>query len=114
MIPLNDLKNMFANMRSNTKWDVDGALLWGYFFVDFDVAKLRTAARRLADEGYRVVQIYETDDRRAHVLHVERVERHTPETLNARNHEFEELAAVLGLASYDGMDVGPAPVSCMN
>ena len=27
---------MFANMCADTKWDVDGEMLWGYFFTDTD------------------------------------------------------------------------------
>jgi len=61
----------------------------------------------LTASGYRLVRIYPTDDRSTCVLHVERIEKHTPQTLHARNGEFEKLAAELGLESYDGMDVGP-------
>lgn len=100
-------EEMFANMRAQTKWDVDGELLWGYFFTDPDTKKLERAAQRLTASGYRFVSIYPTDDKSTHVLHVERVEKHTPQTLHVRNGEFESLAAEFGLESYDGMDVGP-------
>lgn len=33
-ITLQNLKQMFANMRAQTKWNVDGEMLWGYFFTD--------------------------------------------------------------------------------
>jgi hypothetical protein len=104
---LQQLEDMFSNVRAQTKWDVDGEMLWGYFFTDPDPKKLEPVAERLARSGYRVVRIYETDDQSTHFLHVERVEKHTPETLHVRNGEFETLASEFGLECYDGMDVGP-------
>src|SRR5688572_22964438 len=107
MSSIENLRQMFANMRTNTKWDVDGDLLWGYFFTDPDPKKLEPVGTLLSKNGYQVVSIYETDDKSTHFLHVERVESHTPETLYARNQEFYRLADEFGIESYDGMDVGP-------
>ena len=111
MIPLQQLEEMFANMRAKTKWDINGELLWGYFFTDPDPKKLEDVSQHLTRAGYRLVRIFQTDDKHTHVLHVERVEKHTPETLHARNAEFDRLASEFGLYSYDGMDVGPVTVS---
>jgi hypothetical protein len=108
-IPLEMLERMFANIRTETNWHVDGDMLWGYFFTDPDPTKLERAAEALGQSGYRVVEIYETDDKCTHLLHVERIETHTPETLDARNSEFSALAADFDLERYDGMDVGPVP-----
>jgi hypothetical protein len=101
---------MFADMRTKTgykKWNVDGDLLWGYFFTDPDRRKLQPVADFLTRNGYRFVNIYPTDDKKTFFLHVERVEHHTPESLNQRNLEFYKLAEEFHLESYDGMDVGP-------
>ena len=106
-ITLKQLEDMFANMRAQTNWDVYGEMLWGYFFTDPDPDKLEPVAEHLAGRGYSVVSIYETDDKSTHFLHVERIEKHTPQTLHARNAEFDKLAAKFGLECYDGMDVGP-------
>jgi hypothetical protein len=38
----------------------------------------------------------------------EKVEKHTVDTLHARNQEFYKFAEEHQLESYDGMDVGPA------
>ena len=110
-IPLAKLETMFAQMRANTKWNVDGPLLWGYFFLDPSAEKLKHAATDLEAMGYRVVGIAPGAGRQVFRLHVERVEAHTPASLNARNNEFYALAEKYSLASYDGMDVGPAPVT---
>src|SRR5262245_15406227 len=107
MMTLQQMEEMFANMRAKTKWHVDGDMLWGYFFTDPDTNKLQRASQRLTATGYRLVQIYPTDDKSTCVLHVERIEKHTPQTLQTRNGEFEKLAAEFGLKSYDGMDIGP-------
>jgi len=98
---------MFSNMRTQTKWNVDGDMLWGHFFTDPDPKKLEPLAQHMARAGYRLVRIYETDDRTTHFLHVERIEAHTPRTLHERNSELYRLATEFDLESYDGMDVGP-------
>jgi hypothetical protein len=108
MIELEQLEEMFSNMRAKTKWNVDGPMLWGYFFTDPSEGKLQKAATRLVAQDYSFVQIYPTDDGRTRFLHVERVETHTPKSLFARNAQLDALANEFGLECYDGMDVGPA------
>jgi hypothetical protein len=102
---------MFTSMRRDTKWNVNGPLLWGYFFTDHSASRLQKAAEFLAAQGYRVVDIFpsDADGEKPGVLflHVERVEQHTEASLHARNTELAEFAAALQLGSYDGMDVGP-------
>ncbi len=105
------LEEMFASIRSNTEWPIDGDMLWGYFFTDKDQAKLERAGQELEARGYRYVGILRPDgddeDQETLYLHVERVETHTVETLHRRNMELYDLAEELGLDTYDGMDVGP-------
>jgi hypothetical protein len=107
MITLQALEEMFGNMRAKTKWNIDGDLLWGYFFFDRHQGKLRLLGQELQKSGYRLVNLYPSDDRSTYVLHVEKIEHHTPQTLHARNQEFYRLAEQNGIDSYDGMDVGP-------
>jgi hypothetical protein len=106
MIPFKQLEDMFTNMRTDTKWNVDGILLWGYFFTDSNLGKLEKAAEYLVQCGYHFARTYKTDDGHTYVLRVEKAEKHTPQTLYARNGEFERLAHEFCLESYDGMDVG--------
>lgn len=105
------LEEMFARIRANTTWPIDGDMLWGYFFTDKDEAKLESAGRELEARGYRYVGILrpdaEDEDLDTLYLHVKRVETHTVETLHQRNMELYELAELLGIETYDGMDVGP-------
>ncbi len=108
MILLSKLEQMFDGMRATPNWNVDGPLLWGYFFTDPDAARLRKAADRLSSEGYSFVGIHRTADGQSYFLHVERVEAHTAQSLYARNEALEQFAAEVGVECYDGMDVGPA------
>lgn len=110
-IQLSQLQGMFADMRAKTKWNLDGPMLSGYFFFDPEPKKLELAASELRTLGYRFVNLQQVAGRQTFRLHVERVEVHSPESLNARNNEFYALARKYSLASYDGMDVGPAAAS---
>jgi Regulator of ribonuclease activity B len=108
------LVEMFSNMRANPSWNVDGPLLWGYFFTAPKQAALEPVAKTLAARGYRLVGIYAGDkaspsDPDVWWLHVERVEKHTVDSLQARNGEFYGLARKFAGVRYDGMDVGPVP-----
>ncbi len=111
MITLEQLEEMFSNMREHTDWDVDGELLWGYFFTDADPDKLEKAAVVLDEMGYDVVEIFQSEDDEDpsitdYVLHVERIEPHTPKSLWDRNSELLAFAQTHDLESFDGVDVG--------
>jgi len=108
MISLEALEEMFANMRATPSTN-SGELLWGYFFFDSMQERLFAASEELQRKGYTIVRNELSDDRSSYVLHVERVETHTPKSLHQRNAELEALAQAHGIDSYDGMDVGPIP-----
>jgi hypothetical protein len=99
------LEQLFATMRANGV-ETNQDLLWGYFFTDPDASRLRAAVPDLERAGYRFVDILAPDDEPGHVLHVERIETHTIDSLDQRNRELDEFAQSHGLESYDGMDVG--------
>jgi hypothetical protein len=109
MIQLSQLQTMFADMRARAPWNVDGPLLWGYFFFDTNASRLRQVASELVPLGYKLVSLEEVQGKGTIRLHVEKIETHTPETLNRRNLELYALAEKYGVNSYDGMDVGPVP-----
>jgi len=114
-ISLESLVEMFENIKRETDWDMSKGMLWGYFFVHSKPEKLELASMKLAQKGYKKVDIYLSDkddenDPDMFWLHVERVETHSPETLNDRNEELHAFAEENGLDCYDGMDVGPANV----
>ena len=114
MIDLASLEDMFANMRADSGWNVDGPLLWGYFFTDRSAQKLQDLVPILEAQGYRFVDIFIPEGDDGHVdeepyyfLHVEKVEIHSAQSLHEKNSQLYALAELHALDSYDGMDVGP-------
>ena len=104
------LEFSFHEMR-DAGWDTDSDLLWGFFFVDSDVSKLKRLSEHLRSLDYRFVDIFELEDENEkpsgnYMLHVERVEIHHPDTLAKRNVAFSQLASQWGVAAYDGWDAG--------
>src|SRR6476660_9920592 len=97
MIELEKLEHMFSEMRAKTRWNVDGPMLWGYFFTDRSAEKLERAATVLVAQGYRLVEVREDEDGSTRWLHVERVEAHSPQSLFARNEALYKLACELRL-----------------
>src|SRR5688572_9752852 len=110
-IPRDQLQQMFDGIRQQTKWNIDGDMLWGYFFSDARPDRLKSAQRELEAQGYRFVDLYETEQdgnkTGEFMLHVEKVETHSVDSLDTRNGELVALAARHGVKAYDGMDVGP-------
>jgi hypothetical protein len=111
MITLDTLQAMFDNIRTNTKWPIEGHMRWGYFFTDGSAEKLRSLVPVLEAQGYRYVDLFvpELDEGEDEYffLHMEKEEAHTLDSLHERNQQLYALADLHGLVSYDGMDVGP-------
>ena len=61
----------------------------------------------LDGQGYKLVRLEEVKDESTYILHVEKVEQHSVDSLLKRNAELSALASSNGV-EYDGMDVGPA------
>lgn len=104
------LEEVFENIRNETDWDLNDDLLWGYFFTDGDPELLTKAAQELEQADYSVVDIFaaadeEGEDLGFYVLHVEKIETHTVDSLHERNNELYAFAEKHGLETYDGMDV---------
>ncbi len=112
-IPKAQLEEMFANIRTQTSWDINGKMLWGYYFTSSSQDELGKISVQLVSEGYHFVEVRRLDSDIFQTtpewqLHVERVELQTVDTLSARNTQFEDLASHYKNVVYDGMDVGPA------
>ncbi len=115
MIELETLVAMFDGIAAGPKWDMSKPMLWGYFFTGGSTHKLEAAATALRESGYRVVDLREAEAEEGEepyfLLHVERTEVHGPQSLHERNAELYAFAERHELRSYDGMDVGPLPVT---
>jgi hypothetical protein len=114
MISRDTLISFFADTRrlrqdGKAHFDIDDTCRWSYFFVDLSRSKLEPLSDHLQQLGYEAKGFLEPDltsDGPAYFLRVDRVERHTVDSLEARNDELYELAARFGVQDYDGMDVG--------
>jgi hypothetical protein len=102
-ITLEELQEMFAELREEGEWNLDEPLPWGYFFTSHEQEKLEKAGDALTEQGYTVVGIFDAED--SMFLHVEKTEKHTPESMLARNEELNAFAEKFGLESYEGMDL---------
>lgn len=109
MNSLEAIRSLFADLREQTDWNVDGPLTWGYYFTDTDRDRLKPLADHLAANGYRFVELYATEDNKRYFLHMERIERLRPETLFNRNQQMEALTAEFGVEAFDGIDVEEPP-----
>ena len=98
-------EQMFASMREGGV-SPDKPLLWGYFFYGHK-AGLNKVWSALDGQGYKLVRLEEVKDESTYILHVEKVEQHSVDSLLKRNAELSALASPNGV-EYDGMDVGPA------
>ena len=112
MIEKKQLELMFQQIADNTDWDLSAPLIWGFFFTDASAEKLRAVAPALEKDGYRFVDVFladkdEPDAADLWMLHVEKIEVHTPDSLDQRNGELVRFAAEHQLGAYDGMDVAP-------
>lgn len=109
MIEREMLEDMFSSMQQDGV-DTDRELLWGYFFTDRDASKLEAVIPELERRGFEFVKLMESEADETEdayfFLHVERIESHTVDTLDALNQELSALADEYELDSYDGMDVG--------
>jgi hypothetical protein len=53
------------------------------------------------------VEVEDEDADEGWVLNVERIERHTVDSLHRRNQELADFAEAMNIAEFDGMDCGP-------
>ena len=112
-INITHVNMMFDNIKKNTNWNTSADLRWSYYFSHNNRSQLEKAQAKLEAKGYRFVDlnISEDDDEFAPIgsyyLQVDKIETHSPTSLDKRNDEFFIFANELGLDSYGGMDAGP-------
>lgn len=95
---------MFDRMKAQGV-ETNKPLLYGYFFFDKDKTKLGRLAADLTKQNYSLVRLEQNDDG-VFVLHVEKVEVHSADSLLQREEELRSLASRFLVTTYDGWDVG--------
>ena len=109
---LESINEIFDKARTEDNWNTEGEMLYSFYFVDTDVDKLEKLGLKLEQDGYDFIDIFELGDEETdestgeYLLHIDKVEIHTPESLAARNLEFQTLANESGIASFDGWEFG--------
>ncbi len=109
---LEGIREIFNTARTEDKWNLEGDMLYSYYFVDTDVDKLEKLGLELENKGYDFLDIFELGDEDSgestgeYLLHIDKEEIHTPESLAQRNVEFQTLATENEIGSYDGWEFG--------
>ncbi|NJM52602.1 MAG: ribonuclease E inhibitor RraB [Blastocatellia bacterium] len=109
---LDGIREIFADAQREDNWKTDELMLYSYYFVDKDVDKLEKLGHKLDANGYDFVDIFELGDEETgkstgeYLLHIDKIETHTPESLARRNLEFQTLAEEVGIETYDGWEFG--------
>ena len=102
-IPLEDIQNIFSEMKANGVY-TDKTLLWGYFFISDAKDKFNQITEELKKQNFEFVEIYQSEDRN-YWLHLERKEIHSPQTLYTLDKKLYQVAEKYNV-TYDGFDVG--------
>jgi len=109
---LEGIREIFETARTEDGWKPDEDMLYTYYFVGKDIEKLETLGLDLEKQGYDFIDIFELGDEETekptgeYLLHIDKTETHTPESLAARNVEFQNLADEYEIESYDGWEFG--------
>jgi len=109
---LEGIKEIFADAKREDNWNLDEEMLYSFYFVDTSVDKLEKLGLKLEADGYDFVDVFELGDEDTdestgeYLLHIDRVETHTPESLAQRNIEFAGLAEEYEIETYDGWEFG--------
>ena len=104
-VPIERIEQLFNQMQSQAKWNVEAPMVWGYFFFDPERERLAQLAEEMKSSGYKLVELFK--GRSMYTLHMEKIEVHTPASLFKRNAELGSLATARCIRAYDGYDVGP-------
>ncbi len=109
---LEGIKEIFNEAKIEDNWNLEEEMLYSYYFVDESVDKLEKLGLKLEADGYDFIDVFELGDEETekptgeYLLHIDKVEIHTPESLAQRNVEFSNLAEEYGISTYDGWEFG--------
>ena len=108
---LEGIREIFNQARTEDGWNLDEAMLYSYYFIAEDPEVLEKLGIHLDKEGYDFIDVFELGDEETdeptgeYLLHIDKEEIHTPESLAERNVVFNRLAEEYEV-SYDGWEFG--------
>jgi tetratricopeptide (TPR) repeat protein len=100
---MTQIQSVFERMEMQGV-DTRQQLLYGYFFFGKDISRLEKLKNALSKQAYRTVTLKQEKNGQ-HMLHVERAEPHTRQSLYEREQQLRQLASTYQVA-FDGFDVG--------
>lgn len=109
---LEGIREIFEDAKREDGWNLDEEMLYSFYWVDGSVDKLEKLGLHLEKEGYDFIDIFELGEEDSgkstgeYLLHIDKIEKHTPESLARRNVEFQKLADEYELETYDGWEFG--------
>ncbi len=110
------IEQIFADAKKEDNWNTDDVMLYSYYFVDKKVDSLEELGNYLEEKGYDFIDIFELGDEETNestgefLLHIDKEEKHTPQSLAERNVEFAKLAKEYEVETYDGWEFGEVGV----
>ena len=113
---LEGIRQIFAEAKQQDNWNTDEPMLYSYYFVDEDADKLEELGLELEEKGYDFIGVFELGDEETdeatgeYLLHVDKEEKHTPESLAQRNVELQKIADDHEIETYDGWEFGEVGV----
>ncbi len=106
-----EIEDFFNNAISTDSIDFSKDLSWGYYFSDFEKTNLEVFKNVLLKEGYTFAEIIKEDESNKYLLHLEKIEKHTIDTLTKRDLQLIGYANRFNIDSYEGFDVYSYEVS---
>ncbi len=109
---LEGIREIFAEAKQEDNWNTDEPMLYSFYFVDTSVEKLEKLGLKLEADGYDFIDIFELGDEETekstgeYLLHIDKMEVHTPESVAQRNVEFQKLSDEFEIETYDGWEFG--------
>lgn len=109
---LEGIREIFAEAKREDNWNTDEPMLYSFYFVDKNIEKLEKLGLKLEADGYDFIDIFQLGDEETekptgeYLLHIDKIETHTPESVAQRNVEFQKLADELEIHTYDGWEFG--------
>ncbi len=109
---LEGIREIFDAAKIEDNWNLDEEMLFSFYFVDKSVDKLEKLGLKLEADGYDFIDVFELGDEKTdestgeYLLHIDKVETHSPESLAQRNVEFQTLADEYEIETYDGWEFG--------
>jgi hypothetical protein len=109
---LEGIREIFAEAKQEDNWNTDEPMLYSFYFVDKSVEKLEKLGLKLEADGYDFIDIFELGDEETekstgeYLLHIDKIEAHTPESIAQRNVEFQTLSNEWEIETYDGWEFG--------